>query len=77
MWAHESKVKICIYNLLGQKVRTLVDEVQKAGYHEVIWDGRDEFGREVASGVYLCRMEAAPKSEGGSFVRTIKMLLLR
>ena len=73
----KSKVEICIYNLLGQKVRTLVDEVQKAGYHKVIWDGRDKFGREVASGVYLCRMEAAPKPEGRSFVRTIKMLLLR
>ena len=73
----EGKVEICIYNLLGQKVCTVADEVQKAGYHTVRWDGRDELGREVGSGVYLCRMEAAPKSGGGPFVRTIKMLLLR
>jgi len=69
----ESKVEICVYNLLGQKVRTLVDEVQEAGYYRARWDGRDDFGREVASGVYLCRMEAVP----GPFVRTVKMSLLR
>ncbi|MFQ6092421.1 MAG: FlgD immunoglobulin-like domain containing protein, partial [bacterium] len=42
-----------IYNILGQEVQTLVDEVKEAGYYTVIWDGRDSWGREVSSGI-LC-----------------------
>ncbi|MFQ6091224.1 MAG: FlgD immunoglobulin-like domain containing protein, partial [bacterium] len=38
-----------IYNLLGQEVRTLVDETTEAGYYSVVWDGRDSFGNDVAS----------------------------
>jgi len=41
-------------------VRVLVDGIQSAGRYRVVWDGRDEFGRAVASGVYLVRMEASP-----------------
>lgn len=60
-----------IYNILGQELRTLVNEPQEAGYYEVTWDGRDNLGREVASDVYLYRLEA------GDFVRTKKMTLIR
>ena len=46
-------VTLEIYNILGQRVRTLVHGEQDAGYHRVVWDGRSESGDEVASGMYL------------------------
>jgi len=52
------RVRLIVYNLLGQTVRTLVDEPQAAGRHSVRWDGRDEAGRRLASGVYLYRLKA-------------------
>jgi hypothetical protein len=64
-------VKVTIYNLLGQRVRTLVDERQSAGYRTVLWDGKDEQGVDVASGVYFYRLKA------GDFVDSKKMLLLK
>ena len=52
-------VQLVIYNLLGQEVRTLVRESMDAGFHSVVWDGTDEFGKQVASGIYIYRMSAA------------------
>jgi len=63
-------VKIAVYNLVGQKVRTLVNSVQGAGRHVIEWDGRNEAGDAVETGMYLYRMQ----SDG--FVQTRKMLLL-
>lgn len=60
-----------IYNMLGQKVRTLVDDNRAAGSYRVEWDGNMSSGRTAASGVYLYRIQA------GSFVKTKKMLLLK
>ena len=66
-----SDVQLIIYNSLGQKVRTLVVESKEPGYYEVIWDGRNDFGVQVASGIYLYRIKA------GDFFRSKKMLLLK
>jgi hypothetical protein len=60
-----------IFNTRGQLVRTLVDEPKKGGTYEAIWDGRDEDGNEVASGVYLYRLESK------DFSQTKKMVLLK
>jgi len=49
-------VALEIYSLLGQRVRHLVEQVQVAGQHAVTWDGKDDAGRAVASGVYLYRL---------------------
>ncbi len=66
-----SQVKIEIYNILGQRVRILVDEQQTPGYKVIDWDGKDDAGIEVSSGVYFYRIEA------GSFVKSRKMMLLK
>jgi hypothetical protein len=66
-----SEAELAIYNLMGQRVAALVKGVQEAGAHALQWDGRDEQGRELASGVYLCRLQA------GGQVETRKLLLLR
>lgn len=52
------RIDVVIYNLAGQKVRDLVSGVRDAGVHAAVWDGRDDRGRAVASGVYLCRLVA-------------------
>ena len=54
----EGRVRLSIHDVEGRLVRTLVDERRPAGEHGVSWDGRNESGRPVASGVYLSRMEA-------------------
>ena len=62
---------LIIYNILGQKIRTLVDEPQKPGIYEVIWDGKDDRGNDVASGIYFCKLMVE------SFQKTQKMVLLK
>lgn len=54
----DSWVKLEVYNILGQKVKTLVDEKLAAGVKEVEWDGRDGKGLEVASGIYFYKIKA-------------------
>jgi flagellar hook assembly protein FlgD len=49
-------VRLSIYNIRGQEVRPLVDEYQSAGFKTVRWDGRDNFGREISSGLYFSRL---------------------
>ena len=66
-----SDVKLVIYNILGQKVRTLIDKNRSAGFHIVLWDGKNGAGVSVASGVYIYRIEAE------RFVKSRKMLLIR
>jgi len=61
---------LSIYNILGQKVKVLVDEMKSSGYYQAIWDGTDKEGNEVSSGIYFYRLQA------GEFVQTKKMLLL-
>ena len=55
-------VRLDIYDLLGQRVRRLVAGHRGAGFHRALWDGRDEKGRAVASGVYLARLDAGSRS---------------
>jgi hypothetical protein len=64
-------VKISVFNVLGQHVNDLVDGHSEAGSYEVIWDGKDQAGEQVASGVYFYRI----KTE--QFNETKKMLLLK
>ena len=66
-----SHVKLSVYNIMGQKVATLVDGERSAGSHSIVWDGKNNKGESLASGVYLYRME----TEG--FVQTRKLVLMR
>ena len=54
-----SNVRLIIYNILGQQVRTLVNTAQSRGIYSVQWDGRDAYGRQAATGVYIYRLEAS------------------
>jgi hypothetical protein len=66
-----SKVSLRIYNALGQLVRTLVNENQELGVKEVQWNGLNDYGRQVSSGVYFYKLIS------GSDVRTKKMVFLK
>ena len=67
----KAQVKIEVYNLVGQKIRTLESKEREAGHYSVIWDGCDEFGNKVVSGIYLYQIKA------GNFVKTRKMALMK
>ncbi len=66
-----SHVKVEIFNILGQRVRTLVNEEEGPGYKSIKWDGKDQHGNQLGSGVYFCRIEA------GDFTSSRKMTLLK
>jgi len=54
----EMPMRLLLYDVAGRKVKTLVDEVMKPGMNTIDWNGRDDNGQQVASGVYFCRLEA-------------------
>lgn len=64
-------VAIEIFNIVGQKIRTLVDNYYAAGSHEAVWNGLNDNGEKVSSGIYLYRINA------GSYIETKKMTLLK
>jgi uncharacterized protein YegL len=66
-----SEVNVEIFDMLGKRVRTLVNQRQSAGRYSVVWDGRDENGQIVSSGIFIYQLRA------GKFVQSRKMLLLQ
>ncbi len=67
----DGKVSLNIYNLKGQLVKTLVNKQVKAGYHRIVWNGTDNFGTDVATGIYLYRLETK------TYNQTKKMMLMK
>jgi hypothetical protein len=65
------QVKLEVYNIKGQKVKTLVNQEMSAGQHSVLWSGRDDSGNSVSSGVYFFRMT------NGRYTSTRKMILMK
>lgn len=66
IWYQVSKrstIQLNIYDILGQKVRTLVNGFQEKGIYGVYWDGKNNKGKEVSSGVYFCKLKAGSFSE--------------
>ncbi len=64
-------VQLVVYDIAGRRIATLMNGYVSAGEHRVVWDGRDDAGNRVASGVYIYRLQA------GEFVASRKMLLVR
>ena len=60
-----------VYNIMGQKVRTLISDTMTAGTHSIHWDGSDDSGKFVSSGIYLILLKS------GSKVTTHRMILLK
>lgn len=68
---NDAYVNLTILNILGQKVKTLVDEFQQAGHKTAHWDGKDDEGNKVSSGIYFYRIQA------GDYSQTKKMVLTK
>ncbi|KPJ48850.1 hypothetical protein AMJ40_06770 [candidate division TA06 bacterium DG_26] len=67
----EAHVLIQVYDKTGTLIKTLIDDIQQAGYRSVLWNGQDEYGQRTPSGVYFYRIQA------GDFTSTKMMILLR
>ena len=66
-----SLVSIVIYDILGNQVKTLINQTQDAGYRSVIWDATNDYGKPVSAGIYLYQIQA------GEYISTKKMVLLK
>ena len=64
-------VSLKIYNTIGQEIKSIISQKQSAGLHKAIWDGKNNSGQVVPTGIYLYRLQA------GSYTRTMKMLLVK
>ena len=67
----KSNVKLTVYDLMGRKIRTLVDREQQAGFKSIRWNATNDIGERVASGIYLYRLTAR------DFRKTRMMILLK
>ncbi|MBE77061.1 MAG: hypothetical protein CMG41_04920 [Candidatus Marinimicrobia bacterium] len=67
----EARVTISVYDLMGRKVRTLVNDVQSAGYRSVIWNATNDMGRQVSAGVYIYSIQS------GDFIQNRKLVLMK
>jgi len=72
----ESKVSLTIYNIRGQRVKTLIDDNMQAGYHSVVWNGTDQSGKKVSSGIYFSNFLTA-EEDNGRYTSVKKMILLK
>ena len=73
----ESNISVKVYDMSGRLVWTFFDERQEPGLYRVDWDGVDENGRNVANGVYFCKLIAAAVEGGDIYTDTKKVVYLR
>ncbi len=72
---HQAQVTLTIYDIHGQEIRTLATGIKPAGYHSVTWDGRDTSGRQVATGVYLYRINARASTGSQRVFTDVKRMI--
>jgi photosystem II stability/assembly factor-like uncharacterized protein/flagellar hook assembly protein FlgD len=73
----DAYVSLKVYNLLGQEIATLKEESQTIGTFNVVWNGRNNYGAQVATGMYIYRLEAKPNDGSQPFVMSKRMLLVK
>ena len=64
-------VNITIYDMMGRRIKTLVNGPKSAGYRSVIWDATNDYGKPVSAGIYLYQIQV------GEFTQLKKMILLK
>ena len=67
----QTHVNITVYDMLGRKVRTILNQQQDPGYKSVIWNATNDYGKPVSAGIYLYQIQA------GEYMQTKKMVLLK
>ena len=73
----ESNVQLTIYDIMGREVKTLVNGYMRIGYKEVVWDGKNNNGQQVSSGVYIYKLKATSVRNSKVFERSAKLILLK
>lgn len=73
----ESDVKITIYDIMGARITSLTLDGKPAGYHNVLWNGRNSNGAQVSSGIYLYRFEAQSLENNLKYIENAKMMMLK
>ncbi|MHA2276347.1 MAG: FlgD immunoglobulin-like domain containing protein [Candidatus Kariarchaeaceae archaeon] len=73
----EATVDLRIFNILGQEVKTLVDQITKAGFYTVEWDGNNNYDQRVASGIYIYSFIAKSVDGKQNFNQVRKMILIK
>jgi hypothetical protein len=72
-----SRVALDIFNIRGQKVRTLISKEMEAGYHSIEWNGTDDNSNPVGSGVYFSKFHSEGREEPGDFTSVKKMIIMK
>lgn len=67
-----TEITICVFNINGENIRTLLNKYQQCGIYNIIWEGNDDYGNLVSSGTYFCQIRIGKKS-----IQTKKLLLLK
>ena len=73
----QSSVELIIYDIMGREVKSFNPSSQSAGYQSIVWDGRNELGNWVASGIYLYRISIKSLENSETFIKTAKLMLLK
>ncbi len=74
---YQSSVELVIYDIMGAKVKSFNIPSQSAGYQSILWDGRNENGNQVASGIYLYRINIKSLETNETFVKNAKLMMLK
>ncbi len=72
-----SRVTMVIYDVLGKTIKTLIQSTVEPGFHEIRWDGKDNNGNSVSTGMYIYRITAVSKESEKHFVQNHKMVLMK
>jgi hypothetical protein len=73
----KSYVELAVYDIKGRRVNTIVSNYKNPGYWQVMWNGKDNNGNSVPSGIYICRIFVTSKESNNKFIRSQKMVLLK
>src|SRR5262249_34971598 len=73
----DAAIRLTVYSIIGEDIRTLVSDVKSGGTYDIEWDGTNDDGIVQASGVYYYRLTAVPESGGETIVRVMKTVFMR
>ena len=74
---YQSSVEVIIYDIIGRVIKSFDISSQSAGYQSIVWDGKNEIGNSVASGIYLYRISIKSLENSKIFVKTAKLMMLK
>jgi flagellar hook assembly protein FlgD len=74
---YQSSVELVIYDIMGAKVKSFSIPSQSSGYQSILWNGRNENGNPIASGIYLYRISIKSLENNETFVKSAKLLMLK